>query len=178
MLSGANREKYDGLKMELSNQFDFGNDLYPKSIDQCLTMLNRRVEYMPRTPRNTPTASHDNTTHKPDNEVLVFAWGSNKKERKKPSSAAKDDSSSNKYSSASSSQPRGSRVTNICCAGKNCGKLGHTSTVCPDAKPPPPAQIHAMAETDDPSDASNEDSVIILTQFAVPEPHQGETLFA
>ncbi len=32
MLSGANKERYSALKTELSNQYGFGNDLYPKSI--------------------------------------------------------------------------------------------------------------------------------------------------
>ena len=43
MLSGANRDRYGALRNELVNQYGFGNDLYPKTIDQCLTMMNRQV---------------------------------------------------------------------------------------------------------------------------------------
>jgi hypothetical protein len=47
MLSGANRDRYGALRNELANQFGFGNDLYPKTIDQCLTMMNRH-KILPR----------------------------------------------------------------------------------------------------------------------------------
>jgi hypothetical protein len=50
MLSGANRDQYNALKTELANQYAFGNDLYPKTVDQCLTMLNRRKDSSSRTP--------------------------------------------------------------------------------------------------------------------------------
>ena len=43
MLSGANRVRYGALRNELANQFGFGNNLYPKTTDQCLTMMNRRM---------------------------------------------------------------------------------------------------------------------------------------
>jgi hypothetical protein len=33
MLSSANRDMYSALKNELANQYGFGNDLYPKSVD-------------------------------------------------------------------------------------------------------------------------------------------------
>jgi hypothetical protein len=52
--------------------------------------------------------------------------------------------------------------SHVCC--RNSGKLGHTLSVCPDLKQTP-AQIHAMARVDDASDASDEESVIILAQF-------------
>jgi hypothetical protein len=44
LLSGANRDRYGALRNELANQYTFGNDLYPKTTDQCLTMMNRRVD--------------------------------------------------------------------------------------------------------------------------------------
>jgi len=44
MLSGANQDRYGALRNELTNQFGFGNDLYPKTPNQCLTMMNRRME--------------------------------------------------------------------------------------------------------------------------------------
>ncbi len=40
MLSGANRDRYNILRYELANQYGFGNDLNPKTVDQCLTMQN------------------------------------------------------------------------------------------------------------------------------------------
>lgn len=47
MLSRANRDCYGALRNELANQCGFGNDLYPKSVDQCLTMMNRRKDSTP-----------------------------------------------------------------------------------------------------------------------------------
>ena len=44
LLSGANRDRYGAQRNELANQYTFGNDLYPKTTDQCLTMMNRRVD--------------------------------------------------------------------------------------------------------------------------------------
>ncbi len=54
------------------------------------------------------------------------------------------------------------QVMNVRC--KSYGKLGHTSSVCPNSKSPP-TQIHAMLTVDDASNASNEESVIILIQM-------------
>ena len=51
MLSGANRDCYGALRKELANQFGFGNDLYPKTTDQCLMMMNRRMDGAPCQPR-------------------------------------------------------------------------------------------------------------------------------
>ena len=51
MLSGANRDRYGALRNELANQFGFSNDLYPKTTDQCLTMMNRRMDGAARQPR-------------------------------------------------------------------------------------------------------------------------------
>ncbi len=41
---GANKERYSALCTELANQYGFGNDLYPKAVNQCLTMLNRHTD--------------------------------------------------------------------------------------------------------------------------------------
>ena len=84
----------------------------------------------------------------------MFAQGTSDK---KSFSKQKDEGS--KTSSLTSSSSLKPCVTNVQC--KSCGKLGHTSSVCPDSKPP--AQIHAMLIVDDASDASDEESVIILT---------------
>jgi hypothetical protein len=40
MLSGANRDKFGPLCNDLKNQFGFGEDRCPKSVNQCLTLLN------------------------------------------------------------------------------------------------------------------------------------------
>jgi hypothetical protein len=40
VLSGANKERLGALKNNLSSQHGFGNNLYPKSPDQCLSYLN------------------------------------------------------------------------------------------------------------------------------------------
>ena len=39
ILSGANKDRYGTLRNELANQYTFGSDLYPKTTDQCLTMM-------------------------------------------------------------------------------------------------------------------------------------------
>jgi hypothetical protein len=39
MLSGANCDRFSLLRTDLQNQYGYGNDLYPKSV-QCLSMLN------------------------------------------------------------------------------------------------------------------------------------------
>jgi hypothetical protein len=155
MLSGANRDKYSALKNELANQYDFGNDLYPKSMDQCLTMLNHcmvnptRPQPRPLHPPGTPPKAQD--------EALVFAQGSDKE----PVAKSSDDAPLSKSPSSKSSSCH--TITKVMC--HNCGKLGHMSSVCPD-NPPPPAQIHALAtKHDNASEPSKDKSVIFLTQF-------------
>jgi hypothetical protein len=80
MLSGANRDRYNALRTELVNQYAFGNDLYPKTVDQCLTMLNHHKNPSSCTRRNVPQQqqSHKGTgTPKQEDEALVFAQDSN-----------------------------------------------------------------------------------------------------
>ena len=77
MLSGANRDRFNTLQYELTNQYGFGNDLYPKTVDQCLTMLNRHKDAAPHQPRNAQHQhQHRDATPKPDDEALVFTQGS------------------------------------------------------------------------------------------------------
>ena len=77
MLSGANYNRYNMLRYELANQYGFGNNLYPKTVDQCLTMLNRRKEANPRQPRNPQQQQQQQheVAPKTDDEALVFAQG-------------------------------------------------------------------------------------------------------
>ncbi len=76
MLSGANQERYAALKSDLNNQYGFGKDLYPKSPDLCLSLLNRRLDVPLRQPRQnfqTPPQV------KQEEEALVFAQGASDK---------------------------------------------------------------------------------------------------
>jgi hypothetical protein len=155
MLSGTHRECFGDLRMYLKNQYGYGDDRYPKTLDACLSLLNSWTpsthHKSPRTPKGTNPVIE---LAKEEDKALVFA-----QHTKKPftSSTAGDDSSLSK--SSHSTTPK--KSTNVRC--RLCGKLGHTSAVCPDAKPP--AQVHAMsADMDDASVASDDSSVIILTQ--------------
>ncbi len=151
MLSGANKDGYVALKSDLNNQYDFKKDLYPKSPNQCLSLLNCCLEAPACSPHHHTPAP---VPIKQEKEALVLA--PDKKNPSKP----KDDGS--KSSSSSSSLTPKPQITNVCC--KACGKLGHTLSVCPNTKPPP-VQIHAMSADGDASDASDEESVVILAQF-------------
>ncbi len=159
MLSGANRDRYTALKTNLHNQYGYGKDLYPKSPDQCLTLLNRCSDAPTRSPRHKEPKP---APIKQEEEALVFAQGTSDRSG---AQKHKDKNNGSRASSSVSSSPSKHRVTNVRC--KTCNKLGHTSSMYPDSKPP--AQIHAMlAEADDASVASDEESdeesVIILTQ--------------
>jgi hypothetical protein len=155
MLSGANRDCYAALKTGLHNQYGYGKDLYPKSPDQCLTLLNRRS--------NAPTWSPCHKEPKPapikqEEDALVFAQGTSKK-----SGAQKQKGDGSRASSLVSSSPSKPRVTNVWC--RTCNTLGHTLSICLESKPP--TQIHVMlAAADDSSVASDkEKSVIIIRQI-------------
>ena len=78
MLSGANRDRYGALRNKFANQFGFGNNLYPKTTDQCLTMMNCRIDSFPRQPR-APHKPQGEQPVKADEEALVFAQGADKK---------------------------------------------------------------------------------------------------
>ena len=152
MLSGADRDRYAALKTDLHNQYGYGKDLYPKSPDQCLTLLNRCSDAptrspCPKVPKPTPV--------KQEEKALVFAQGTSDK-----TSAPKQKDKGSKAISSVSSSTSKVRVTNVRC--RTCGKLGHTSSICSNSKPP--AQIHAMLAADDVSVASDKESIIILVQ--------------
>ncbi len=107
MLSGANRDCYAALRTDLHNQYGYGTDLYPKSPDQCLTLLNHRSD--------TPAWSPCHKDPKPapikqEEEALVFAQGTSDK---LGAHTHKDDGSW--ASSSVSSSPSKHCVTNVCC---------------------------------------------------------------
>jgi hypothetical protein len=157
MLSGANRDRYAGLKSDLNNQNGFGKDLYPKSPDLCLSLLNRRSDAPLRQPCQNIQAPPQ---VKQEDEALVFAQETSDK---KTTLRSKEDGSTGTPSSSSSTGKSRDSITNVKC--KKCGKFGHISKYCPKIeKESPPAQIHAMNAVDDASEASEDKSVIILTQ--------------
>jgi hypothetical protein len=153
MLSGANRDQHAALKADLHNQYGYEKDLYRKSPDQCLTLLNQRSDTQTWSPCPPVPKS---ASVKQEEEALVFAQGTSGK-----TSFPNQKYEGSKASSLASSSTSKLRATNVQC--RTCGKLGHTSSICPESKPP--AQIHAMSAADDSSVASDEESVIILTQF-------------
>jgi len=129
-LSGANRDRYSALRNELANQYTSGNDLYPKTMDQCLTMLNHRVDNVPRTP-GPPHQPPVGQPVKQEDEALVFAQGTN---NDKPTKGKPTNDSASKSSSSSGSVSCGTKYRMVIC--KNCGQQGHVSSVCPQKKPP------------------------------------------
>ena len=156
MLRGANRDRYGALRTELSNRYTFGNNLYPKTVDQCLTMMTRQMDSAPRQPRGPPRHPPIKQPVKTNDKALVFAQGTYK-----PSTDYKKNDSFSKGSSSSGSASRGSKITTVVC--KNCGRQGHVSAVCPHKKPP--EQIHAIAvEPNNALESSEEESVLILAQ--------------
>jgi hypothetical protein len=157
MLNGCNKERYHKLRVDLKNDFAFGDYRYPKTVDQCLSLLNRWGNSNNHNPQPRANQQHQVKEATPE-EALVFA----QKDSNTGSGTKSKKGSASKSSSFQSTTPK--RITNVKCL--LWGQLGHTSAVCPDAKPPArlPAQIHAMADIDDASVDSNESSVIILTQ--------------
>ncbi len=170
MISGANRNSFSLLRMDLQNQYGYGNDLYPKSTDQCLSLLNRWTIAPSRPKRGDAPLIAPAPPKQEDAKALVFAQDGSKGRNPvssgdaspRKSSRGGKDSHKPSSSSSSSSSSSGRQITNDQC--NNCGCLGHTSLVCPDSKLPP-EQIHAM-DNNDASEASNESSVIILTQLS------------
>ena len=76
---------------------------------------------------------------------------------------SKEDESTGTPSSSSSTSKSCDSIANVKC--KKCGKFGHISQYCPKKeKETPPVQIHAMNAIDDASEASENESIIILTQ--------------
>jgi hypothetical protein len=107
LLSGAHRDRYGALRNELANQYMFGNDLYPKRTDHCLTMMNRRVDNVPRQPHGPPCQPPAEQPIKKEDEALVFAQGTDK-DTTPPKGKPKNESSS-KSSSSSGSVSRGTK---------------------------------------------------------------------
>jgi hypothetical protein len=169
MISGANCDHFSLLRTDLQNQYGYGNNLNPKLTDQCLSLLNRWT-IAPSCPKcgDAPLVA-PTPPKQEDAKALVFAQdgskGGNPVSRSnaspRKSSRGGKDPHKPSSSSSSSSSSSGRQITNVQC--KNCGRLGHTSLVCPDNKLPP-EQIHAM-DNDDASEASNESIVIILAQL-------------
>ncbi len=86
----------------------------------------------------------------------MFAQNANKNSGNATSNAT-DDSSATKTVRV----PYQKKPTNVCC--RKCNKLGHTSAVRPNSKPP--EQVHAIsADVNDASVASDASSIIILAQ--------------
>ena len=95
MLSGANQDQYAGLKSDLNNQYGFGKDLYPKSLDVCLSLLNCQLDApLRQTCQNIQAPPQV----KQEDEALVFAQGSSDK---KTTLKSKEDGSTGTPSSLS-----------------------------------------------------------------------------
>jgi hypothetical protein len=157
MLSDANWNCVSLLRTDLQNQHGYGNDLYPKSVDQCLSVLNCWT-VAPAQPWRDTAPPPTPAPLKQEDEALVFAQETTKGKALK----FKDDGSFSKASSKTSSVSTASKcILAVRC--KNCGRNGHASVVCPDLALPP-AQIHAM-NADNASQTIDASSVIILAQL-------------
>jgi hypothetical protein len=163
MLSGANHDQFNELRNDLQNQYGYGEDRYPKTTDACLSLLNHwKVSTTPspqlHTPRTTTPAKHE------EDAALVFAQDATKSSGPRHTSSSKNVPSDNSSTHSTKTSPIKSPIkkpTNVQC--KTCGALcHHVSAVCPESKPP--AQVHAMTETDDLSVASDSSSIFILDQ--------------
>jgi hypothetical protein len=76
MVSGVNRDRNAALKTVLHNQYGYGKDFYPKSLDQCLTLLNRRSD----APTRPPCLKEPKPAPiKQEEKALVFAQGTSNK---------------------------------------------------------------------------------------------------
>jgi hypothetical protein len=144
--------------MPLKNQYGYGDDRYPKTINACLLLLNCWTPSGQQQQKSPcPSRGQNNQKkEKDDNKALVFAQNANKNSGSATSNAM-DDSSATKSVRA----PYQKKPTNVRC--HKCNKLGHTSAVCPDSKPP--EQVHTIsAGINDASVASDASSIIILAQ--------------
>ena len=123
-------------------QYGFGNDLYPKTVDQCLTMMNRRMDGTSARPQRGQQQHKQEQVIKQEEEALVFAQGTSAKNPSGTGQQQREDTSSKTSSSSSGSVSRRTpKPPKVVC--RLCGKEGHVSAVCPQRKPPPD-QIHAM----------------------------------
>jgi hypothetical protein len=97
MLSSAHCNRFSGLRTDLKNQYWYGDDCYPKTIDACLSLLNHWTTSGQQKSSSAPQSStpNDQDNKKDNNEVLVFAQNANKPSGSS-SSTATEDSSSNK----------------------------------------------------------------------------------
>jgi hypothetical protein len=165
MLSGAKHDCFNELRNDLKNQYGYGKDRYLKITDACHSLLNRWTPSLvpspqQRTPRNPPAPPKLD-----DNEALVFAQDAATPKatlQKTAKHLSLKPPPSDDTSSQSSKQYPPKKPTNVWC--KNEEVLVHVSSVCPDAKPP--THVHAMADADNASIASDASSIIILAQQA------------
>jgi hypothetical protein len=95
MLRGANRDRYGALRTELSNRYTFGNNLYPKTVEQCLRIMNRWMDSTPHQPCGPLHHPPIKQPVKTEDEELVFAQGTDK-----PSTDNKKNDSFSKGSSS------------------------------------------------------------------------------
>jgi hypothetical protein len=122
MLSGAKRDRFSLLQTDLQNQFGYGNNLYPKTTDRCLSLLNRWTTAPPHVKCDGTIAKAPAQPKQEDNEALVFAQDGAHGCTYKPD-ADKHKKGAQKPSSKSSSSSTSSRshpqITTVRC--KNCG---------------------------------------------------------
>jgi hypothetical protein len=143
MHSGAHRDRFSGLRTDLKNQYGYGDDRYPKTINACLSLLNRWTLLGQQKSLSVPQSStpNDQNKEKDNNGALVFTQNANKPSGSSSSTATEDSSSDKNIRPTYQKKP-----TNVRC--KKCNKLGHTSAVCPKSKPP--KQVHTInANVDD-----------------------------
>jgi hypothetical protein len=117
MLSGANRDRFSLLRTDLQNQYGYGNDLYPKSTDQCLSLLNHWT-VAPSRPKRGKASPNPSPQKQEEAEALVFAQDSSKRGPHKPrvdDSSTKESSSkgTSRPSSSSSSSTSSRKITNV-----------------------------------------------------------------
>jgi hypothetical protein len=95
MLSGAHRDCFSDLQTDLKNQYGYGDNCYPKTVDTCLSLLNR---WTPSSQQKTPCQQcpqNDQAKEKDDDEALVFAQNTNSGSNRS-STASTDNSTKSK----------------------------------------------------------------------------------